>query len=246
MHLIPFKGRNRSKEYDQNLLWNEGRIYIMDNHRAAAWCWAQHIPKEEQFSIFHIDRHTDLLQSGLDEWCSATPPIETLTIDQYLELDYLVDGTDKVPVFSWENYLPIFVRQREKSLYRFSSLCHGEGDEAWFEDHHHDFFRVPRDLEAWLEYDAPWILNFDLDVFFTYQGGERFIQVFSDDYIRKVAETIRDADNKDRIRCMTIAISPEMCGGWASGIRVLKLVTDVLGIRGPNVEEARGDINAAT
>lgn len=42
-HLIPFRGRNHSGPINQNLLWHYRNIYLMDNHRAALWCWQQEI-----------------------------------------------------------------------------------------------------------------------------------------------------------------------------------------------------------
>ncbi|WP_197422399.1 hypothetical protein, partial [Blastomonas sp. CCH5-E3] len=39
--IVPFKGRNNTGVYNQNFVWNDGHLYVMDNHRAAAWCWAQ-------------------------------------------------------------------------------------------------------------------------------------------------------------------------------------------------------------
>ena len=44
--LVPFKGRNRSLSFDQNFLWRKDNIFIMDNHRAALWCWLQHMSPE--------------------------------------------------------------------------------------------------------------------------------------------------------------------------------------------------------
>ena len=41
--LVPFKGRNTSGIYEQNFLWRDGAVYVMDNHRAALWCWIQHL-----------------------------------------------------------------------------------------------------------------------------------------------------------------------------------------------------------
>src|ERR1017187_10038506 len=91
-HIIPYSGRNHSGHWNHNLLWVQGNTYVMDNHRAASWCWAQHLEPDQQFSIFHIDRHYDLLQSRLEEWCAITPPMETLSIEDYLEIKYDLAG----------------------------------------------------------------------------------------------------------------------------------------------------------
>ena len=41
--ILRFKGRRVSETYEQNFLWKFYSAYIMDNHRAALWCWLQHI-----------------------------------------------------------------------------------------------------------------------------------------------------------------------------------------------------------
>lgn len=57
--LVPFARRNASGAYNQNFLWRDGNTYVMDNHRAALWCWLQHITPGERLSLLHIDCHTD-------------------------------------------------------------------------------------------------------------------------------------------------------------------------------------------
>ena len=39
------------------------------------------------------------------------------------------------------------------------------------------------------DYRLSWIVNLDLDVFYT--GGDSHIQLFSDDYIRRIAEILQ-------------------------------------------------------
>ena len=63
--IVPFKGRNDTGVYNQNFVWSDGHVYVMDNHRAAAWCWAQHVDPATSHALVHIDRHNDTLQSQL-------------------------------------------------------------------------------------------------------------------------------------------------------------------------------------
>ena len=49
--------------YDMNFLYNSGKFYFMDNHKAAAWCWSQKIDPSETCNFFHIDKHYDLLDN---------------------------------------------------------------------------------------------------------------------------------------------------------------------------------------
>ena len=108
--LIPFKGRNHSGAYTQNFLWQQDSIYIMDNHRAALWCWLQHIKKDEKYSLFHIDRHYDTLNSRMKEWLGVLPDLTKLSINEYLELKYLCEGTE-ANIIRYDNYLSIFLKK---------------------------------------------------------------------------------------------------------------------------------------
>lgn len=50
------------------------------------------------------------------------------------------------------------------------------------------------------------------------------MRLFSDEYIQAMASDINKA--MDRIAVMTIALSPECCGGWENAIRVFNLLAD--------------------
>jgi hypothetical protein len=39
--IVPFKRRNYSGATHQNFLCRHGNVFVMDNHRAALWCWLQ-------------------------------------------------------------------------------------------------------------------------------------------------------------------------------------------------------------
>lgn len=82
--IVPFKGRNNTGVYNQNFVWNDGHLYVMDNHRAAAWCWAQHVDPATSHALVHIDRHNDTLQSQLGSWLKALPNGTPATIEAYL------------------------------------------------------------------------------------------------------------------------------------------------------------------
>ena len=79
------------------------------------------------------------------------------------------------------------------------------------------------------DYKLPWIVNLDIDVFFT---GDGRIQLFSDEYIRYIAEMLQKSMR--RIAVLTIAVSPECLGGnsleeqWGNGFRVLKIMSEKL------------------
>ena len=84
--IVPFKGRNHSGSVEQNFLCRAGNVYVMDNHRAALWCWLQELDLTAPHSLIHIDRHPDALQSRLDEWLKHLPSWAA-GIDAYLSVE---------------------------------------------------------------------------------------------------------------------------------------------------------------
>ena len=122
---VPFKGRIHSGVANQNFLCRSGSVHVMDNHRAALWCWLQELDLEEPHSLIHIDRHTDTLQSRLDEWMQRLPSW-TADIDAYLAQTYRMEAHDH-PVIRWDNYLSIHLREFGKSLQTVRCLTHKWG-----------------------------------------------------------------------------------------------------------------------
>jgi len=50
------------------------------------------------------------------------------------------------------------------------------------------------------------------------------MRLFSDDYIQAMASDINKAI--DRIAVMTIALSPECCGGWSNSVHAFNLLAE--------------------
>jgi hypothetical protein len=102
MFLIPFKDINLSGTFDANFLWNSNQIYIMDNHRCAAWCWALHISNQNKFGLIHIDAHYDWTPQDSRHGGAFTLPsssLQSMSIEKYLSSHYI----------RWDNYLTVFL-----------------------------------------------------------------------------------------------------------------------------------------
>ena len=157
--IVPFKGRNHSGSVEQNFLCRAGNVYVMDNHRAALWCWLQELDLTAPHSLIHIDRHPDALQSRLDEWLKHLPSWAA-GIDAYLGKTYRSDGFD-CPVIRWDNYLSIYLREFGNSLTTFRCLTHEDGDSPNFgHPMYSSPWELPENLSYWLaEREAPWIVN---------------------------------------------------------------------------------------
>ena len=113
--LIPLKNRGHSGATRQNFLYRWKNIYVMDNHRVAAWCWIQEIGQDDNFSIFHVDEHYDTLSSNMKSWLAHCENARTLSLQEYLDLRWQ-SGPHSLPVFQWDNYLSIFLKLFESQI----------------------------------------------------------------------------------------------------------------------------------
>lgn len=213
--IVPFRGRNYSGAYSQNFLWNDGPVYVMDNHRAALWCWLQKLDLKSKHSIIHIDRHTDTLQSRIDEWLKHLPSSWDLTIDEYLNHEYKWE-MGSVPVIRWDNYLSIYFAQFGKNIDHCYFATHNDGDKPNYHCMRCDIWALPSNMDYWLdERNKPWIVNIDLDYFF-WRDLEYADVMFSDAYLSSCFKAIADKVQANIVSVVTISLSPsdELTGGW--------------------------------
>lgn len=215
-----------------NFLWHKDKIYIMDNHLAAAYCWLESCDKEAAYNFIHIDQHTDFL---CNHPLKAYPSnLDTITIDEYCALQY-----NGMPLFQWDNYIkPIQMLNPRWFSYNVFSVPKVRVDirtQALVPhmciDYIHPFElgECMGDLfsESRLYASNKWIVNIDIDVFF--DDGSR---VFDDEYVRKIANILNE--NIDKIHVLTLCLSPECCGidlesGWQNAISVLNTFNSQLG-----------------
>ncbi|WJS96797.1 UPF0489 family protein [Flavobacterium johnsoniae] len=238
METILFNGKKSSDEFELNLLCNEGKIYLMDNHLAASWCWLKKIDIKQQYNFLHIDRHYDLLDSQLDSWIEAlqTQNINMvhLTIEELVGLRYeqkdMVKKKDFFPIFRWDSYITIFDRLYPGLLALNIFATQKNGDLI-------DEMEIS-EIDAWylqdnLSYrvnktDRKWIINLDIDYFFTSYDDNQYIQLYTDEFIIRIAQEIRKS--MENVAVLTIALSPEMCGSWENSEKVAKLILQELDI----------------
>lgn len=234
--ILPFKGRNSVNAYNQNFLWNHDRVYIMDNHRAALWCWLQEMSDERTYSMFHIDMHYDL-HPGVDNWLPKNlPDLATISFEDYLGLSR--DDGESIPLIIYDNYLSIFEEcYRHSYKYFFAATQEvGTPPSECSPIEHIRVGDLVEYLRSYLYNDDlaadGWIVNLDLDYFFARQPTQHKV-LFSDSYIDEVFGAIADAYNDGRISCLTVALSPECCGGWDNwdnSEAMCKRFVDTLGI----------------
>lgn len=239
---VPFKGRNPSGAWQQNFLWQFDNVYVMDNHRAAMWCWLRSLPRGAKHSIFHIDRHFDTGQARLLEWRKAYPSDwYSLGIDDYLEkLRYQASGAGtsaNLPVIEWGNYLAIHLDAFQQDVQTCFFATHGCGQKPNFptdQTHEVQPWQILQNLGYWLsQAPGPFIMNVDLDYFFCDPEDDGpALQMISDAYIQDVAAIIKKKIDDGTIAATTLCLTPEagLTGGWASAERIIELMLKTMKI----------------
>jgi hypothetical protein len=66
-------------------------------------------------------------------------------------------------------------------------------------------------LEILQQSEHKWIVNLDIDYFFTENNGQTY-QYLTDTFIYNITNQLKIALQENMIKVLTIAISPECCG----------------------------------
>ncbi len=229
--ILPFQGRHSSAQYNVNFLWRSDRLYVMDNHRMALWCWWRHLPEATDWQLLHIDRHYDTMSSQLETWLQSLPQ-DSASLEDYLAQDYVLPfaGSMRAPVIRWDNYLSIFLARYGNRLSRVVFVTACEGDEP-----RHPLLEKAdpwRGLEVIEEIGhgggyvscTPWLVNVDLD-YFTAQDSQddSHFRVYDNAYIERVGRGVALGLQRGRIRCATVALSPETTGTWATAEELMRV-----------------------
>lgn len=213
--LIPMTNRNHSGAANQNFLWNSENVYIMDNHRAAMWCWLQHMTKSDKYNLLHVDMHTDCRANELSRWIKHLPDLTKIDLQSYLDLT-LPPGSDgeRYPVIFWDNFLSIFLKCFGGEIDECLFCTHGLGDPPNHTNiNDYPIFNLPNYLEIFTEENSNLIIDIDLDFFFSRQGDNSEL-LFSDNYIELVFRYLKEAMRRGKVAVLTLALSPECSGGW--------------------------------
>ena len=128
------------------------------------------------------------------------------------------------PLFRWDNYLEIFLRNYPENIGLTLSATHQLGSLKGLSEQikPYDLVKNINDIFKGKKYinDLEWIVNLDLDYFFSAQPEK--LQLFSDEYIEMIAESLSLGLETGMIKVLTIALSPECCGSWEKSEAMLK------------------------
>ena len=218
-----------------NFLFNDDKVYIMDNHLCAIWCWEQKINPELKYGLFHIDRHYDLLYNLSDDFLVQNRG--RISGNNFNEFLLCVD-IDTARKLRYDNYIDAFCRLHPNLITYVYYVTHEDGNNEintsleHIEKHKPSLWDLPTNISYWIndcrEVDR-WILNLDIDFFFQDIGfGNAECQFLTNKYISRVCQEIKVSYPK--IDVITIALSPEFCGGWGNAFHVIKQINRELEI----------------
>lgn len=222
--LIPLITRGESASSQDNFLWRENNVFVMDNHRLALWCWFQVMKKGQRYNLFHIDAHPDMSESALPHF---NHDLWSMCLDEYRTA---WQDDINMPLFRWDNYIEVFLRKYPDLVGQTFSATHqvgsdkGLGQEVKLFNLSKDLYEIfsgKKYIISW-----PWLVNLDLDFFFGAAPEKH--ELFSDFFIQSLGESIKMGLNSGEISTLTISLSPECCGSWAKAETMLEKFSKVL------------------
>ena len=216
--LIPLKNRGTSASYEDNVLIQNGDTFIMDNHRLAIWCWFQKMARGQRYNLLHIDAHPDMSESALPHF---NHDLWSMSLNDYRTV---LQKDINVPLFRWDNYLEIFLKHYPSQIGATFSATHHQGSDKELAEEINPFF-LPKFMNSVFSgqrfvNDLPWIVNLDLDYFFS-AAPEKF-ELFSDEVLLSLKNAIELGQKNSMIKILTISLSPECCGSWEKAELMLK------------------------
>ncbi len=223
-----------SENANLNFLFQSDKFFIMDNHLAAGWCWLNILDINQTYNLFHIDRHYDLLdfpETMQSEIIDKGIELNKLSLTEYLNLKQPINSMPSCPMFRWDNYIGNLKFVYQKLFGECYFATHDDGNELDnFITYKAPFYELTNNIEYWIRKNSKnrWIVNLDIDYFFADNDSDKEYQVFTDDFIINICNSIKKA--LKHIDVVTISLSPEFCGGWEIAIQKAKIVADCFDI----------------
>ena len=160
------------------------------------------------------------------------PDLWEVGLEEYLALGYhSEDSFGNVPLFRWDNFGPIFLTKYSHLIDKCVFVTHGKGDKPRTENIIMPaYWKLPCNIDFWLEDSDKWICDVDLDYFFYQSGDSSRTPLFSDEYIEQLFTQIAKLIANGKIIILTIALSPECCGTWEAAESMCNRVCEILGL----------------
>jgi hypothetical protein len=108
---------------------------------------------------------------------------------------------------------------------------HKDGDKPDLECYEVDLWELPTNFAFWISnHEGKWICNIDLDYFFFDKDDGNMARMLTSSYCEKLFSEIEKNLISGDIEVLTIAMSPDCCGGWQPSENLLKKITECLGV----------------
>lgn len=209
-------------EKNFRLYFPEKNIYLMRNHKWAFSAWEIERLKDnikKGAVLLHVDYHTDFNEPGID-----IPKInsrkEALEIGEKLEIMDFIQASISAGTLG-----EVFMISDDR-------VSNGESEftRAYTFNHFENEYRTLFFQQANEFSNDDYILDIDLDFFnsnahsFISKNYDDNAHLYSDEYIKEHLVRLKDYTDW---KVITIAISPEHCGGIEEAMRLYKLTLEV-------------------
>ncbi len=219
MNVILNNGQKFSHAFELNYLAQEGNIYIMDNHLAAFWCWSKELDPMKSYTLMHIDRHNDLSDALVKEafHLYKNKKFKSMPIEKALAL-----RVNDHQMLMWNNFIELYNVFNPYTLKNFEFVT-----PVKLPTKYKHLKNIP--LKRWVNKEftvqelfsqlnpqaQPKVINLDIDVFFAERNGN-YKRILTNRELEAFAKKIKPLIDKAAL--VTIALSPECCGGWYNSI----------------------------
>ncbi|WP_404986189.1 hypothetical protein ACI513_03550 [Chryseobacterium sp. M5] len=170
------KTLGESGSINVNFLYKKNKIYVSDNHLAAAWCWLQEIDVLQKYTFVHIDRHYDLINQPEEIEANIVErniDVQNLNFEEYCGLKQDIEGLPDliVKLFRWDNYIHHIDNLFPNLFGNKYFVTKKAGSKTEFVEDEYDIEHFLREFKHWIEYPKNGcIVNLDLDYFFASVG----------------------------------------------------------------------------
>ncbi|SDH28913.1 hypothetical protein [Mucilaginibacter gossypii] len=126
-------------------------------------------------------------------------------------------------ILRWDNYINLFLEKTPVIAFAYF-ITQKDGDLNFKPEHREIEFYDLFELE--INGTDKWIINVDIDYFFTKPDGQNPIRLYSDEFIHAFGRWL--SKKEAAAAQITICLSPECCGGWLNAIKVANILGEHL------------------
>lgn len=158
-----------------NFLYNKDKVYVMDNHLCAAWCWLQKVDVSKRYNFVHIDYHYDL--SGDEarikkEITEKGIRLHELGFEDFCNLKFEVEGRGfEAKLFRWDNFI-LNTHDAYPGLFASNTfITKRGGSKEDFVQYEEEIELFMSEFQHWLnDLQGGWIIDLDIDFFLPKTG----------------------------------------------------------------------------